>query len=670
MTLHVPSLVGQVMVASSLLATAALAQTGVSDIEQVSLEDLLETDTTVASTHSVQLRASPGVVTVITHDEIVRLGARDLLDLLPLVPGFDVGVDVTSVVGMSFRGNWAHEGKVLLMVDGVEMNETLYLTNPLGGHYPLHNVERVEILRGPGSARYGGFAELAVINIITRTGASRPGVAVEGFYAQGATPFTNQALNASAGHTFDVLGGLEVSLDAQVSERSRSERDYQDVAGDTWQMAGRSPMSSVWLNAAANTPWLKTRLIIDVYGVRGRDGYDALLPREGLTAFPAVYLDVEAPLSLAPNLSITPRLTLQRQMPWWSPDEDIPDLLYRDLADRARAGVDVAWQPFPALALSAGAQATLDAARSMPPDAEPALDILDMRLVGDGVDNFQNGAIYGDARVETGLFTLTVGSRAELHSTYGPSMVPRVALTRVFPQGHLKLLVSGAFKAPSISNIQYNPDIRPERTRVIEGEAGAQLVDSLYLTVNAFDIEINDPIVYFYDADTDEEGYANFGRTGTRGVETELRWANPFTDLSASWSFATPAGLNEVASYAVPGDPSRLLGMPAHKVVARASFHLSEMVSFTPSVIFRSERAAITAVDADENAITTELPSSALVNAWLEVRDVVPGVSMGVGVRNLLGEDFRLAQPYDSLHAPLPAFDREVMVRVSGAMPP
>jgi hypothetical protein len=102
----------------------------VTDIEEVSLEDLLETDTTVASSKSVQLRASPGVVTVVGREEIQRLGARDLLDLLPLVPGFDVGVDVTSVVGLSFRGNWAHEGKLLIMVDGVEMNEVLYQTSP------------------------------------------------------------------------------------------------------------------------------------------------------------------------------------------------------------------------------------------------------------------------------------------------------------------------------------------------------------------------------------------------------------------------------------------------------------------------------------------------------------------------------------------------------------
>lgn len=306
----------------------------------------------------------------------------------------------------------------------------------------------------------------------------------------------------------------------------------------------------------------------------------------------------------------------------------------------------------------------------MPQGSQPAaLDFVDMRVIGDDVTNFVNGAVYGDAQVETGLFTLTVGSRAELHSVYGASAVPRVALTRVFPTGHLKLLVSGAFKAPSIVNLQMNPDIRPERTRVIEGEAGLQLVDGVYVTVNAFDIEVHDPIAYFFDPETDDEGYTNFARTGTRGVEAELRYATSPVDLSASYAFATAAGLNDVASYAVPGEPSRLLGMPNHKAVARATFHLNDMVSFTPSVVLRSERAAITGVDDDDAPIYSDLPASALVNAWLQVRDIAPGVHIGCGVQNLLDEDFRLAQPYDSLHAPLPAFDREVMVRIEGAMP-
>jgi outer membrane cobalamin receptor len=643
----------------------------VTDIEEVSLEDLLETDTTVASARSVQLRASPGVVTVVGRDEIQRLGARDLLDLLPLVPGFDVGVDVLSVVGLSFRGNWAHEGKLLIMVDGVEMNEVLYQTAPMGGRFPLHDVERVEILRGPGSARYGGFAALAVINLVTRSGAQKAGVDAAATYGQNVTPFANQTINASAGQTLDVLGGLDLSVHAQVSERQRSDRDYVDVFGETWQMAGRSPLRNAWLNASAKTSWLKTRLLIDLYGVRGRDGFDEVLPTEALEGFPSFALDVQAPLALHPTLTLTPRIVLLRQLPWWAFEEDTPAVVpVRTVIDRGRVGVDVGWQAIPTVSIAAGIEGYIDAAREVPQRSQPAaLDFVDLRFAGDGVTNFLNGAVYGDAQIETGLFTLTVGSRAELHSTYGPSMVPRVAITRVFPTGHLKLLVSGSFKAPSIANLQLNPDIRPERTRVVEGEAGLQLVEGIYVTVNAFDIEIRDPIVYFFNADINDDGYANFDRTGTRGVEGELRYATGAIDLSASYAFATAAGINTVPNYGVQDDPSRLLGMPTHKAVARATFHLSDRVTFTPSVVLRSERAAITSVDGDGNPIYGNLPASALVNAWLQVRDVAPGVNVGCGVQNLLGEDFRLAQPYNSLHAPLPAFDREVMVRIEGAMP-
>lgn len=59
--------------------------------------------------------------------------------------------------------------------------------------------------------------------------------------------------------------------------------------------------------------------------------------------------------------------------------------------------------------------------------------------------------------------------------------------------------MSGAFKAPAIANISLSPTIRPERTRDLEAEVGVGLIDETYLTANTFDIQIVDPIVYFFD---------------------------------------------------------------------------------------------------------------------------------------------------------------------------
>ena len=67
----------------------------------------------VASKKALTSRDSPSIVSLITKDEIARSGARDLIDVLRLVPGFDFGVDVQGVVGLGIRGNWAYEGKVL-----------------------------------------------------------------------------------------------------------------------------------------------------------------------------------------------------------------------------------------------------------------------------------------------------------------------------------------------------------------------------------------------------------------------------------------------------------------------------------------------------------------------------------------------------------------------------
>ena len=65
---------------------------------------------------------------------------------------YDFAVDVEGVVGIGVRGNWANEAKVLLLIDGMEMNETVYGTLQFSDRYPIDQVKRIEIIRGPGSS--------------------------------------------------------------------------------------------------------------------------------------------------------------------------------------------------------------------------------------------------------------------------------------------------------------------------------------------------------------------------------------------------------------------------------------------------------------------------------------------------------------------------------------
>jgi outer membrane receptor for ferrienterochelin and colicin len=192
----------------------------------LSLEELMNIKISVASVKELTLRESPGIVTLITSDDIKNLGARYLMDVLRVVPGFDFGVDVEGVVGIGVRGNWAHEGKILIQIDGQQMNENLYSTTQLENHYPLNNVDRIEIIRGPGSAIYGDCAEYAVINIISKRGKDLEGGELSSFYGLTAKSVGHRNIGVSIG---EEQKGFSYDFSSNITDLSTKSQTYTDA---------------------------------------------------------------------------------------------------------------------------------------------------------------------------------------------------------------------------------------------------------------------------------------------------------------------------------------------------------------------------------------------------------------------------------------------------------
>lgn len=145
------------------------------------------------------MRESPSIISLITKEEISKSGARDLIDVLRLVPGIDFGMDIEGVVGIGMRGNWANEGKVLVLLDGQEMNEIISAGNMFGNHYPIEQIKKIEVIRGPGPAIYGGYAEYGVVNIITHQAEDINGITISGTYGQMEKDYGRRNLNVSVG---------------------------------------------------------------------------------------------------------------------------------------------------------------------------------------------------------------------------------------------------------------------------------------------------------------------------------------------------------------------------------------------------------------------------------------------------------------------------------------
>lgn len=123
------------------------------------------------------LSETPGAVTVLDREMIRRSGARDLVDLLRLVPGFVIGHINGANPMANYHGDFdALNRRLQVFVDGRSIYSTLLAGNvshPMMG-VVLDDIERIEVLRGSNSAAYGANAFSGVVNVVTRTATDVP----------------------------------------------------------------------------------------------------------------------------------------------------------------------------------------------------------------------------------------------------------------------------------------------------------------------------------------------------------------------------------------------------------------------------------------------------------------------------------------------------------------
>jgi outer membrane receptor for ferrienterochelin and colicin len=254
------------------------------------LEKLINSLIAVASKKPLNTRESPSIVSLITEDEIKKSGARDLIDVLRLVPGIDFGLDVEGVVGIGMRGNWAHEGKVLLLLDGQEMNEIMFATTQFGNHFPVDQIKKIEVIRGPGSAIYGGFAEYGVINIVTRQADDIKGINPSFTYGQMQNSFGRRNLNLALGNK---KGDLSYSISGLIGQSQRSDQPYTDMNDSVYNMAGNSDLNPRYFNAALGYKGLSVRCIGDFYQTKVGTGYgDVIKDGPAIESYNSVFAEV------------------------------------------------------------------------------------------------------------------------------------------------------------------------------------------------------------------------------------------------------------------------------------------------------------------------------------------------------------------------------------------
>lgn len=192
-------------------------------IEEMSLEELLNTEITSVSKKAEKISESPGIITIITQARLKELGITNLLDALSYVPGISVMETYWREPIVTVRGimESLYNDKILLLINGLPAFEGVN-----GASYfeaiPINGIERIEVIRGPGSVLYGTNAFTGVINVVMKTGEKQNGLNVD---LSGGS-FNRKTLMATYGKKLSNIGKKTDGLDYLVSIMYTDDNGY------------------------------------------------------------------------------------------------------------------------------------------------------------------------------------------------------------------------------------------------------------------------------------------------------------------------------------------------------------------------------------------------------------------------------------------------------------
>ena len=492
----------------------------------LSLEALMETQVSISTQTKQALSRAPSVVSVITAQDIKATGATNLSEILQSVPGVYVRANLFGFrPQITLRG--ATPQQTLLMVNGVPMRDLVWNSGIFWRGVSTNQIERVEIIRGPGSALFGSDASAGVINVITKTAAkiehSEAGVRLGSFDAQ----------SVWVQHG-DNWNGWEIGLTAELSHTD-GHNPFISYAGSTSSYlpgeAGYGYDNADVRFSASQGNW---RLLADTMQKRnievGLVGGGALDPLtrgdDGRTHLQLLYDDAR----FSENWGLNAELRYYH-LAYSSGEgfqEEPPPSQVINILRSAEQGwlmeMSGQYKGLPSHAIRIGGGYSLSDLYS----AEQTINGVVPAFIPDILRNRQIAYLFAqDIWTLADSLELTAGLRYDHYSDFGSTLNPRLAMVwQNTERLTTKLMYGQAFRAPSFlelyadtSATDPNSGLTPERSETWDLSFAYSAAKDLKLGLSLYRFAQTDLIAL--DA---ANKYQNQGNNTTNGIELEATW--------------------------------------------------------------------------------------------------------------------------------------------------
>lgn len=486
-----------------------------------------------ASKYEQDLAEAPTLVYVRTAGEIRTQGYRTLAEVLESMPGVHLRSDRVythvGVRGINPPGDYA--ARLLVLIDGVRVNEAIYDSATLGREFPLDIglIERVEFIPGPGSSLYGSNAVLGVVNVITRSPSQLPGL--------NATAEAASGLRRKLAVTWGGDAGPVRLLVGAARERSRGHDLYFPTydtpqTNDGWAIGQDGETSDTlflkgrWSDLTLNLVW-SDRTKYDPTG-----SYGTVFDTPGWSTDRYAFADLSYSHAFGAEHEVFARFGLARYRyrglgVYDASGVDVPAQSPSD-ADWSAGEARYVWSGWRDHRVLAGVEFQVNRRQAMrSEDLAPAPYVYaELSTRSERWSLFAN-----DEWQVVPTVRLNLGARVDRRLDGRTTLTPRAAaLWSPDPRWTFKLQRGSAFREPNLSERLYadagqlpNEALRAETLDSTELSALWRPRRSLEASVSVYDLRIRDLITLVTLPDGTGQ-YWNQGRVRSQGLQVEATW--------------------------------------------------------------------------------------------------------------------------------------------------
>jgi outer membrane receptor protein involved in Fe transport len=551
-------------------------------------------EVTAASRRKENVLDAPSSVSVISGQELRLFAYPTIAEALRGVPGV-YSWDDRSYPSLGFRGVsrlGSYGNRVLVLFDDHPAND-----NWVGSSYvsydartDLSDVERIEIVRGPGSVLYGTNAFAGVVNVVTRE------------------PRASRRTEAGVSAVEDGVGRVRVRQDAALGKDAALWTSVALARGEGREFQLQDPVTgeevttptsadgfeSGTLQGRFTRKWLTAQWFAHTHEKHQPTGWFETLVGDPRTRQrdSRAFFEVRAePKVTAELASLTRAHVNYYRYEGIFPREPIEGGVEEDEFKGSWAGLEqrFVFSPSEAIDVTLGGEGQLHFQAE-----QRALDNEGVFLEPDEPkEDVRVGAAYAMVDARTQRLHVSAGARLDAYSTFGTSLNPRLAFVgKPYEGGNTKLIAGKAFRAPSIYELYYNdggytqvssPDLEPENVLSVEFEHSHRLAPTVIAGVGAFTTRTTDLIVSAGEGTmSDPIMYRNADAPlATAGVEATVRreWRQGWM-LEAGYT-------RQVARFLASDSLSDWLGFnkaPETRRVANVPGHLFSVKGAVPIV--------------------------------------------------------------------------------------